>query len=106
MTDAAQPHERRAHPRYHVRGVVALYHDGVSLSGQVENISAGGACLMLDNPLPVGALTRIDIPLPAGGVAVTAAEVVRSQPGCTGLRFLWAGTDDPNRWLLQAALGG
>jgi hypothetical protein len=105
MTDETLTHDRRAHPRLHVRGAARFAHAGVRYQGRVENVSMGGVCVAVAPAPPVGALGRLDIPLKYGGVVVVAAEVVHSRTGCTGLRFHWAAEDDPGRHLLRAELG-
>ena len=104
MTGEGQSHDRRAHPRLHVRAVARFAHAGVEYQGPVENVSMGGVCVSAVPAPPAGALGRLDIPLKFG-VVVVAAEVVHNRTDRAGLRFHWADLDDPSRLLLHEALG-
>jgi excisionase family DNA binding protein len=91
--------------RLHVRGGLLVDHAGRQIEGQIENVSMGGACVALGVRLPVGADVALDIPLPDGDLVLVRAEVIYSHADYTGLRFEWAGLDDPSRLLLHEALG-
>ena len=65
----------------------------------------GGAGAYFEEPLPAGAVVQLYVPLIEGDMVVAPAEVVHSVSGRAGLRFNWAGEDDPQRRLLQAELG-
>ena len=91
--------------RLHMRGGMLVEHAGRRLHAQIENISMGGVCISLEARLPVGADVALDIPLLDGDPVLVWAEVIYSHPDYTGLRFEWAGLDDPGRLLLHTALG-
>ena len=106
MADEEQPQDRREQPRLHLRGAITVEHAGARLKAQVANISLDGVRIYLLPKLPAGTAVTLNIPLQGGAVAVVAAEVTSSYPGTAGLRFRWAGADDPNRRLLQEVIGG
>ena len=105
MADEEQLNDRRELPRLHLRGAITIEHAGAQLKAQVANISLDGVRIYLLPKLPAGTTVTLNIPLQCGAAAIVAAEVTGSYPGTAGLRFLWAGADDPNRRLLQEALG-
>jgi hypothetical protein len=88
-----------------MRGGMFVDHAGRKLQAQIENISMGGVRIASEARLPVGADVALDIPLPHGGLVLVWAEVIYSHADYTGLRFEWAGLDDPGRLLLHTALG-
>ena len=103
---AEEGRERRGQPRLRLRGTIIVGHAGARLMGRVSDISLEGAGVYVQGLLPAGGRVRLDIPVREGAVAVVRARVAHSVLGCAGLRFLWAGADDPNRLLLREALGG
>ena len=55
--------QERQFPRYAVEAAVTLTVDGTSIEGTTSNLSRGGMCAMMAEPVPVGARVQIDIAL-------------------------------------------
>jgi PilZ domain len=106
MTNEGQFTNQRQHRRFRTRGVIRFAHAGTNHKARVENISLGGVRAALVAPLPVGTELLVEIPLPKEQLMFARAEVVHSNSGGAGLRFLWSGEGDPNCRLLQELIGG
>ena len=79
--------ERRAHRRVSLEARAEL-HDGAQVkSGRLLDLSLGGLGLASDAAPPVGSEVELRVDL-AGGTVELLGEVVRSQPGILGFRFV------------------
>ncbi len=82
------PWERRRHPRFELKTetlvVDASRHTQSCKSG---DISRGGACVMLDQPLGLGQIIEVWFKVAGTPHVECEAEVVRSEPGRIGIKF-------------------
>jgi PilZ domain len=81
--------DRRASPRLHLHGsppvLAAVAYGEVSLSAEVLNVSAGGVCLLVAGPVPVG--SRVTVSLGGTGGGFTRAldlDVLHARPTLSG----------------------
>jgi Tfp pilus assembly protein PilZ len=53
----------REHPRYAHRAALTVVHGAARIPGHTSNVSRGGICATLDDPLPVGAECFVELTL-------------------------------------------
>jgi len=73
--------DRRANSRVPLRAPVLVDSISVYQSCRCRDVSAGGASMVLERPLPVGTRVELYFELPTGVAIETEAEVVRAD-GC------------------------
>lgn len=73
---AAVHHKERAARRYGVRAAVKVKADGRALTAVTDDLSEGGAFLLLDETLPVGAELSVVVKAPGALVGVQVPAVV------------------------------
>lgn len=99
--------EKRRFPRVSARSIPLEYRhrDAVFRATSVEDLSLGGACLMVDNVLPVGALTAVTVYDGNPGRALRlAAKVVAVSHRPKIMRICFEWMPDSARDRLQALL--
>jgi hypothetical protein len=97
------PEERRRHDRS--RLIIDVFFDGKDATGvaSTKDISIGGFYLNTQANLPEGSVLLVRIPFAEERHIVAHAEVIYSNPGGVGLRFL--DLSDANRVLIESELG-
>lgn len=77
----------RAHPRYAHEASVSCQVEGRTYQGRTQNVSRGGLCAELAEPLPVGADFEIDLQL-------VFPDEAQSEPLRLPARVVWCTTVD------------
>ena len=81
-----QERERREHPRFpqvldvHARSLSSVHSTPMpekEFDGRVQNLSAGGVCILSSLPLPASSFVRCDIAMPDIPVAIPTLMQVR-----------------------------
>jgi hypothetical protein len=93
--------EQRQHPRFQLRTALRgrtlpplgiLQGEGESaFGGRIQNIGAGGICLLSDRPIPVASVVRCEIVLPKTSAGIPTLMQVRWVDAASnqiGLQFL------------------
>jgi uncharacterized protein (TIGR02266 family) len=105
----ANPADLRAHERWPIRLDVELLATGAAGSGQIENLSLGGAFLTTTAPLSMGTSLRLSLRLPNGMPVTASGRVVRVQAEAEGARagvgIQFYGLDDVTRDILRNYFG-
>ena len=98
---------QRAHERWPVQLAAEVLVDGSGASGQIQNLSLGGAFLACSTSLPMGSGLRLSFRLPNGMPVSATGRVVRVQtkpsettPAGIGIEFY--GLDDVTQEILQS----
>ncbi|MBN1938431.1 MAG: PilZ domain-containing protein [Candidatus Aminicenantes bacterium] len=88
---------------------VTFDHEGMTFSGRITDLSAGGFYVDTINPLPVGALIVFRFVLPgmsAEGAVIGEARVAWQQPfQGMGVRYDWLSDEDKDK-LIRFIQGG
>ncbi len=79
---------RRAHPRYAYGRAARAYAEGSEIHGTVQDISRGGASLLLNSPLENDAFIQLHVE----GVGQVPSKVVRQFEQGVGVQFDFHGT--------------
>ncbi len=77
----------RAHPRYAHEAAISLHGTGIELSGRTRNVSRGGLCADLVDPIDIGTDIVVDIQLVFEGD-------VQSEPLQLPARVVWCTSVD------------
>lgn len=83
--------ERRRSPRFTCGGRAAIYclpYDGRSIPGTLRNLSEGGICLDLAQPVEPGARTEIVVRVNAASFRAAALVKGQRQPSSTCMQFV------------------
>src|SRR5262245_36655536 len=94
MAGSSSRAERRRHPRTEVAASCKVFSPARHLGTyRVCDLSAGGACLIGDLPLPRGSTLQLLLQLPRRPALGIAARVIRSHRADRGRRFAVAFLD-------------
>lgn len=101
-----QGHAYRLHYRAHIRIPVRIVHGEQHLSGQLINISLGGAALAVEAPLKFGTRISLSFSIPDSDIAANLQGTIvwSAETGQHGIRFLQvpsALSASLRSWLLQ-----
>jgi hypothetical protein len=77
----------REHPRYAHEAVITLHTPGLAISGRTSNLSRGGLCATLSEPIAVGTVIELDIQL-------VFSDDVQSEPLRIPARIVWCTSVD------------
>lgn len=78
---------QRAHPRYAHEAAITLHGAGIALEGRTRNVSRGGLCADLADPIEIGTELEVDIQLVFEGD-------LQSEPLSLPARVVWCTSVD------------
>lgn len=100
--------ERRRYFRHQVTILISLTANGISHSAMIDNLSEGGAAIMLRNPFPRSTMIDFSFELPFGPRISGSAQVMwTNQQGIMGVEFRLLhddGGEHLSKWLSSRAL--
>jgi len=88
--------ERRHSDRFEIPGARVNYclKDGIEVQMPLRNITHGGICFGIEQPLEKGELVEIDIKLPGNAEIYVKGNVVWASKMAAAVQFLPFGTDE------------
>ncbi len=102
--------ERRRYFRHHVTILITLTANGTSQAAMIDNLSEGGAAILLRNPFERSTLTEFCFELPFGPQVTGTGQVMwTNKDGIMGVEFRvlhGRSQEDLSNWLTQRALTG
>jgi ActR/RegA family two-component response regulator len=102
--------ERRRYFRHHVTILITLTANGASQAAMIDNLSEGGAAILVRNPFERTAVIDFSFELPFGPRVTGSAQVMwTNKEGIMGVEFRvlhGRSKEDLSSWLCQRALAG